>query len=43
VTRESEDREWTEKYGEDGARVIRETVEANTADYEYLKKFAIRV
>ncbi|KAH6693992.1 P-loop containing nucleoside triphosphate hydrolase protein [Plectosphaerella plurivora] len=43
VTSESEDREWTEKFGEDGAKVIRKTVETNTADYEYLKKFAIRV
>jgi hypothetical protein len=35
--------EWTEKYGEEGAKVIRDTVAANVADYEYLKQFAIKV
>jgi len=35
--------EWTEKYGKEGADVIKKTVEATTADYEYLKQFAIRV
>jgi hypothetical protein len=38
-----EDAEWREKYGEDGAKVIRETVDANIEDYEYLKSFAIKV
>ena len=40
---EVEDREWREKYGEEGQRVIRETVDANVADYEYLKTFAVKV
>jgi len=31
------------KYGDEGARVIRETVDANVKDYEYLKGFALRV
>lgn len=35
--------EWTEKYGKEGADVIKKTVEANVADYEYLKQFAIKV
>jgi len=35
--------EWTEKYGPDAAKVIRQTVEDNVADYEYLRQFAIRV
>lgn len=35
--------EWTEKYGEEGAKLIRDTVAANVADYEYLKQFAIKV
>jgi hypothetical protein len=35
--------EWTEKFGEEGAKVIKETVEANIPDYEYMKKFAIKV
>lgn len=42
-TVEIEDREWHEKYGDEGARVIRETVDANLANYEYLKAFAIKV
>lgn len=40
---ENEDAEWREKYGEKGAKLIRETVDANIADYEYLKQFALRV
>ncbi|KAL8771023.1 MAG: hypothetical protein Q9209_003442 [Squamulea sp. 1 TL-2023] len=40
---EDEDSEWVEKYGEKGAKVIRETVNANIEDYEYLKQFAIQV
>lgn len=35
--------EWTEKFGEEGAKVIKETVEANIPDYEYMKRFAIKV
>ena len=40
---EVENSEWAEKYGEDAARDIRETVDANIADYEYLKSFAIKL
>ncbi|KAF9695635.1 hypothetical protein EKO04_006406 [Ascochyta lentis] len=42
-TREEEDAEWKEKYGEDGAKFIRETVDENVEHYEYLKQFAIKV
>jgi len=35
--------EWAEKFGEEGAKVIKETVDANIPDYEYMKKFAIKV
>ena len=35
--------EWVEKFGEEAALVIKETVEKNVADYEYLKQFAIKV
>ncbi|KAG9232523.1 P-loop containing nucleoside triphosphate hydrolase protein [Amylocarpus encephaloides] len=42
-TVEIEDKEWREKYGDEGAKVIRETVTANIPDYEYLKSFAIKV
>ncbi|KAF2719678.1 hypothetical protein K431DRAFT_228130 [Polychaeton citri CBS 116435] len=35
--------EWTEKFGEDAAKVIRKTVNDNVADYEYLKQFAIQI
>lgn len=42
-TAEMEDQEWEKLYGAEGAKVIRETVEANVKDYEYLKSFAIKV
>ncbi|KAL2181256.1 P-loop containing nucleoside triphosphate hydrolase protein [Thermothelomyces heterothallicus CBS 202.75] len=42
-TEEEEDEEWRKKFGEEGQRVIRECVNANVADYEYLKSFAIKV
>ncbi|EOD45495.1 hypothetical protein UCRNP2_7786 [Neofusicoccum parvum UCRNP2] len=35
--------EWVKKFGEEGAKVIKDTVDANVADYEYLKQFAMRV
>ncbi|KAF4301317.1 hypothetical protein GTA08_BOTSDO07226 [Botryosphaeria dothidea] len=35
--------EWVQKFGEEGAKTIKETVDANVADYEYLKQFAMRV
>lgn len=41
-TIEEEDAEWRKKFGDKAAQVIRETVDANTADYEYLKSFAIK-
>ena len=37
------DAEWKEKYGEDAARVIRQTVDENMEDYLYMKQFAIKV
>ena len=40
---EEENAEWEEKYGTEGAKIIREAVDANIADYEYLKSFAIKV
>jgi hypothetical protein len=42
-TTEIEDKEWREKYGDEGAKVIRETVNANIPDYEYLKSFAFKI
>jgi len=42
-TAKAEDQEWREKYGESGQKVIRECVNANIADYEYLKSFAVKV
>lgn len=38
---EEEDREWVQKFGTEGAKVIRQTVNANFKDYEYLKQFAL--
>ncbi|KAJ9218272.1 hypothetical protein DTO166G4_138 [Paecilomyces variotii] len=40
---EDYDAEWRSKYGEKGAKIIRETVDRNMADYLYLKKYAMRV
>lgn len=37
------DAEWTQRFGEKGARIIRETVDRNMADYLYLKQFALKV
>lgn len=39
---QDEDAEWTEKFGAKGAKIIRETVDANIQDYEYLKQFALK-
>jgi hypothetical protein len=41
-TVESEDKEWLENYGEKGQKIIRECVNANIPDYEYLKSFAMK-
>ncbi|KAF2861351.1 hypothetical protein K470DRAFT_281607 [Piedraia hortae CBS 480.64] len=35
--------EWTEKFGKEGADVVKKTVEANVADYDYLRRYAIRI
>ena len=36
-------KEWTEKYGEEGAKLIKKTVDENVEHYEYLKQFAIKI
>ncbi|KAM3505154.1 hypothetical protein MY11210_008082 [Beauveria gryllotalpidicola] len=41
-TVESEDAEWTKKYGPDAQKIIRQTVNDNVPYYEYLKQFAIK-
>lgn len=43
VTKESEDQEWVEKYGQEAQKVIRATVDANVPHYEYLRQFCIRI
>ncbi|KAG9900317.1 NAD(P)-binding protein, partial [Aureobasidium melanogenum] len=35
--------EWTEKYGEEAAKIIQQTVADNIKDYEHMKQFAIKV
>jgi len=40
---ESEDDEWRKKYGDEAQKVIRDSVNANLAHYEYLKSFALKV
>ncbi|PYH45818.1 uncharacterized protein BP01DRAFT_295475 [Aspergillus saccharolyticus JOP 1030-1] len=37
------DAEWLEKYGPEGAALIRKTVDDNMEDYLYLKRFAMKV
>ncbi|KAF4336723.1 hypothetical protein FBEOM_9423 [Fusarium beomiforme] len=43
MTTETEDMEWTAKFGPEAQKVIRKTVEDNVADYEYLKQFALPI
>ncbi|MCJ1424825.1 hypothetical protein MMC29_002713 [Sticta canariensis] len=40
---DDQDSEWREKFGEKGAKIIRDSVNANIKDYEYLKQFALSV
>ncbi len=40
---EEEDAEWLEKFGAKGAKAIRETVNKNVEDYEYMKQFCLKV
>ncbi|KAG9253909.1 uncharacterized protein F5Z01DRAFT_688197 [Emericellopsis atlantica] len=40
-TVESENADWTEKFGADAAKAIRRTVDANIPHYEYLKQFKL--
>jgi len=42
-TAEEEYRSWVEKYGEEGARIIKKAVDENLKDYEYLKQFKMNV
>ena len=42
VVAEADDCAWVEEFGIDGAATIRETVDANLPDYEYLAQFAIK-
>lgn len=43
ATRESEDEEWRQRFGEEAQKVIRKCVDDNVADYEYLKQFALKI
>lgn len=38
-----EDSEWCREFGEKGAKIIRDSVDANIQDYEYLRQFALKV
>lgn len=35
--------EWTEKFGAEGAALIKKTVEENLEDYEWMKQFKLNV
>ncbi|KAI9887511.1 MAG: hypothetical protein M1823_000690 [Watsoniomyces obsoletus] len=37
------DAEWRLKFGDEAAKIIRETVDRNVQDYEYLKGFALKI
>ncbi|KAH9884447.1 P-loop containing nucleoside triphosphate hydrolase protein [Xylariomycetidae sp. FL2044] len=41
-TEQGENEQWREKYGEKHQKVIRDCVDANVPDYEYLKSFALK-
>ncbi|KAM7185394.1 P-loop containing nucleoside triphosphate hydrolase protein [Rhypophila sp. PSN 637] len=43
LSEEEENKQWSEKYGEKAARMIRQCVDDNVADYEYLKQWAMKV
>lgn len=43
VSVEEEDEQWRQKFGEEGQKVIRQTVNENIPHYEYLKQFALKV
>lgn len=43
LTEEEEDAQWKGKYGEKAAKMIRECVNANVEDYEYLRQCAMKV
>ncbi|KAH7144008.1 P-loop containing nucleoside triphosphate hydrolase protein [Dactylonectria macrodidyma] len=42
-TTESEDKDWTAKWGPEAQKLIRQTVNDNVARYEYLKQFALEI
>ncbi|OAQ95105.1 dynamin family protein [Purpureocillium lilacinum] len=42
-TVESENKEWTDKYGPEAQKLIRELVDANIPHYDYLKQFCLKV
>ncbi|RPB06222.1 hypothetical protein L873DRAFT_1661324 [Choiromyces venosus 120613-1] len=42
-TAEEEYASWVEKYGEEGARIIKKAANENLKDYEYLKQFKINI
>jgi hypothetical protein len=43
VSAEVDDQEWIEKYGVEGQKLIRATVDANVGYYEYLRQFCVKV
>jgi len=42
-TAEEEYASWVEKYGEEGARIIKKAADENLKDYEYLKQFKMNI
>ncbi|KPM36248.1 hypothetical protein AK830_g10324 [Neonectria ditissima] len=42
-TTESENKDWTAKWGPEAQKIIRQTVDDNVARYEYLKQYALEI
>jgi hypothetical protein len=43
MTTKEENLAWQEEFGSEGAAAIRKTIEANMQDYEYLRKFRLKL
>jgi hypothetical protein len=43
MSTEEENLAWQEEFGREGAATIRKTIEANMQDYEYLRKFRLKL
>lgn len=42
IPEEEYDAEWRKKYGDEAAKLIRQTVDRNMEDYLYMKQFTVK-